>query len=175
MIFITIMAIVLIMHNYGRLAYLINPGFTSDYAIYFVREPFLSSNFLKGILEDNRIRVGLFGDAVTEVSGKTGRTDLTYSPFWVDMDRWLMAIFFIAIILLLVNRILIKLKKMPEYVADIAIYLVVILSIGGYYLAVMGLGDYKPKKADFHGAMIALVIYLIFAIVFEKSNILIFY
>ena len=167
MFFITLIAFLLLYNIYFSLAKLLNPGFVSVYDKYLFRSPFYNDPYYVGdYLEKQNIRTGLFGKLTTEVQGISDTIEFTYSPFWVAVNRWLMVILLIAIIMLAINRVLIALKKLPEYIADIPVYAMVILSIGGYYLSVKVLGGYTPVNDRFHLGILLLVIFSVFVIVF---------
>ena len=166
MIIIAMIAILILVQNYTRLGTLLNPGFVSVYDKYMFRRPFVNDEWKLVYLKNAKIRDGLFGELTTEVQGNSGPLDFTYSPFWVDVNRWLMAMLLIAIILLIINRIIVLIKKMPEYIADIPVYAMIIFSIVGYYLSVKVLGGYVPEKAGFHATILVLLLFSVFAIVF---------
>ena len=166
MIFVTMFAILFLIFIYIQLSDLLNPGFVSVFDQYLFREPFYNSSYIVNFLEKRNIRDGLFGPLTTEVLCFNDTLKFTYSPFWVAVDRWLLAILLIAMILLAVNRVLVLMKKMPEYIADIPVYAMVILSIGGYYLSVITLGRYVPEKASFHTYVLLLIIFAVSVIVF---------
>ena len=164
MIFVTMVALLLLIQNYVRLGRLINPGFFSLYDLYYYRRPFVNDDYYISGLKNQNIRDGLFGELTTEIQGYSGPLGFTYAPFWVAVNRWLMAALLIAMILLIINRIFVLAKLLPEYLADIPVYAMTILSIGGYYLSVKVLGKFTPEKAGFHATIILLVIFFIFAI-----------
>ena len=164
MIFIAMAMILILFQNYEYLGKLLNPGFTSLYDKYIYRAPFVNNEYYINLLKNENIRDGLFGELTTELQGYSGPVEFTYAPFWVAVNRWLMAILLIAIILLVINRILVLVKILPEYIADIPVYGMTILSVCGYYLSVKVLGDFSPVKAGFHAASIVLVLFSVFAI-----------
>ena len=165
MIIISIFALLFLFINYDSLGTLVNPGFVSLYDQYLFRKPFYNSEWILRYLEKQQIHDRLFGELTTQVQGTSSPIAFTFAPFWVYVDRWLMAMFFIAMILLVINRILVLIKVLPEYIADIPVYSMIILSIAGYYLAVRILGGYMPQKTGFHTTVLLLVIYSVFAIV----------
>ena len=166
MIFVTMFAILFLIFIYIQLSDLLNPGFVSVFDQYLFREQFYNSSYIVEFLKKRNIRDGLFGPLTTEVLCYNDTLGFTYSPFWVAVNRWLLAILLIAMILLTVNRVLVILKKMPEYIADIPVYAMVIFSIGGYYLSVITLGRYVPEKASFHTYVLLLILFAVSVIVF---------
>ena len=166
MAFISLIVILLLTFTYLRLENLLNPGFASVYDLYLFRKPFTNYNWIVEYLERQNVRDGLFKELTTEVQGNSSPIKFTFAPFWVDMDRWLMAILLVAVILLIINRILVLMKILPKHIADIPVYVMIILSIAVYYLSVKILGGYVPQKSDFHLYIIGLIILSVFAIVF---------
>ena len=166
MIVITIISILLLSFNYDRVADLLHPGFVSLYDRYLFREEFVNSDYILKKLANQYIKDGLFGEITTQIKGMSGPIDFTFAPFWVYVNRWLMAVLLIAIILLVINRVLIAMKLLPEYIADIPVYVMIILFTGGYYLAVKVLGGYEPQNGVFHISALVLVIFCVFAIIF---------
>ena len=165
-IIVTFIEIFLLILSYLKLGYLINPGFVSVYDEFFYRAPFTNSDYVLKVLKENGICDGLFGELTTEYTSKGSNYPFTYAEFWVAENRWLMAMLFIAILLLIINRGLVIIKKMPEYISDIPVYICVILSIGAYYLTVMCFGKYTIEKNNAHNSFLFLAIFSLFAIFF---------
>ena len=69
MIFVTMVALLLLIQNYVRLGRLINPGFFSLYDLYYYRRPFVNDDYYISGLKNQNIRDGLFGELTTEIQG----------------------------------------------------------------------------------------------------------
>ena len=161
MIALTIIAIILFLVCYSDLGYLTNIGFHSYLDGVLYRTPFKETEGIRKILVDSMIKDGLFGELHTE--GKHV-TKLVYSPFWVAINRWLMAALLIIVGFIIINMILTAKEKMPKYIGNIHLYLCAILAIAGYYLTVIYCGRYEIVDGT-HGRYIMAAGFAAFMII----------
>lgn len=73
--------------------------------ILLINIDFVNNSYYLKYLEKQNIRDGLFGELTTQIQDGNDLIDFTFAPFWVDVNRWLMAMLLIAMILLGINCI----------------------------------------------------------------------
>ena len=129
MLVIFILSVLLLYSCYSELGFLTSIGFEYKFKDILNGKPFYESDNLRNTLYSCRVKDGLFGE-LSELNGN----NFTYSPYWISINRWLMAVILIAIFILIINRILVKNNKMPEYIIQIPVYFFIFLSILIYYL-----------------------------------------
>ena len=153
MIFLTLIAILLLLNCLRIFGFLINPGFTSIYDALLVRKPFYESPELYERIDKEDIWGGLFGHSVS------------YAQYWATINRWMMVVCLVAVISLIVAMVLIRKKKVEPYISYVPIYVCHIISTAVYYLTTIKGGRYEFTMNLKHFEIFLSVIYSLIMII----------
>lgn len=136
MIILTAISIIIFLYFINFFGCFLNPDLYSKYDRLLNRAPFFSypQSVKKQIYGSSNLFDVLFG----KISVKSGE-------FWVYLNRWMMLVMILAIAALIVNRILIIKKRIPEYKADIFIYAGVLEGVVIYILTPVLFAKYSLK------------------------------
>ena len=136
MIVFSIISIIIFLYFFRFFGCCLNPGFDSIYDDLLVREAFEHP-------------VGFGGERLFKSTSLMdvllGRVEIQSGEFWVSINRWMMLVMVLAIAALIVNRILVIKKMIPEYKADIFIYLGVLEAVVIYLLTPLLFAKYEVK------------------------------
>lgn len=149
MIVFTIISIIIFAYFLRYFGCCFDPGFYSIYDKLMVRGPFESPISIesKKIYESSSL-----------VDVLLGRVEVKSGEFWVSINRWMMMVMMIAIVALIVNRILIIKKMIPEYKADIFVYAGVIEGMVIYLLTPVLFVRYEMKYLFVSPAGISFIV-----------------